>query len=213
MTVVVETRALSKKYDHVWALRSLSITIDEGETVAILGPNGAGKSTLLKVLATHLHPSSGAVIMFGQNLLHYSKNARKRVGFVAHDSFLYDELTVQENLEFYGRFFSIGSRAIQELTDVLKLKAWLDAPVKQLSYGLRKRADIARALIHNPDLILLDELFAGLDEETRDFMVGYLKALSGKTLLVSSHSRQWAQRLCRRGLVLENGDLVKDVSF
>ena len=85
--------------------------------------------------------------------------------------------------------------------------------MKQLSYGLRKRADIARALIHNPNLILLDELFAGLDEETRTFLVNYLKTLQDKTLLLSSHSIEWAKQLCKRSIFIDKGKLVKDIFF
>lgn len=201
---------VSKKYDPIWALKPFSIKIDEGESVAVLGPNGAGKSTLLKILATHVLPSSGIVKIYGRNAFKDGENARKRIGFVAHESFLYDELSVEENLRFYGRFFSVDQDNLREMIEFLNLKRWRKVPVKQLSYGLRKRVDIARALIHNPDLILLDELFAGLDEETRNFLVDYLKTLQRKTQLVSSHSVNWAKRLCRRSLFLDKGNLVRD---
>jgi len=206
----VEIVNVSKKYDPIWALKPFSIKIDEGESVAVLGPNGAGKSTLLKILATHVLPSSGIVKIYGRNAFKDGENARKRIGFVAHESFLYDELSVEENLRFYGRFFSVDQDNLREMIEFLNLKRWRKVPVKQLSYGLRKRVDIARALIHNPDLILLDELFAGLDEETRNFLVDYLKTLQRKTQLVSSHSVNWAKRLCRRSLFLDKGNLVRD---
>lgn len=163
----------------------------------------------MRILATHVSPSSGVVKIYGRNAFRDGENARRRIGFVAHESFLYDELSVEENLRFYGRLFSVDQGDL-ELIDFLNLKSWRKVPVKQLSYGLRKRADIARALIHNPDLILLDELFAGLDEETRDILVSYLKTLKGKTLLVSSHSVKWARQLCKRSLFLDKGKLVQD---
>ncbi len=166
----------------------------------------------MRILATHVLPSSGVVKIHGRNAFKDGEIVRKRIGFVAHESFLYDELSVEENLRFYGRLFSVDQDD-PELIDFLNLKSWRKVPVKQLSYGLRKRADIARALIHNPDLILLDELFAGLDEETRNFLVSYLKTLKGKTLLVSSHSVEWAKQLCKRSLFLEKGKLVQDTFF
>jgi len=213
ITVALEIVNVSKKYGHIWALKPFSIKIDEGESVAVLGPNGAGKSTLMKILATHILPSSGIVKIYQQNVFKDGENARKRIGFVAHESFLYDELSVEENLQFYGRFFSVDQNYFREIIEFLNLESWRKVPVKQLSYGLRKRADIARALIHNPDLILLDELFAGLDEETRNFLVDYFKTLLGKTLLVSSHSINWAKQLCKRSLFLDRGSLVQDTRF
>jgi len=213
ITVAVEIVNISKKYGHVWALKPFSIKIDESESVAVLGPNGAGKSTLMKILATHVLPSSGVVKIYGRDAFKDGENARKRIGFVAHESFLYDELSVEENLRFYGRFFSVDQDNFREMIEFLNLGNWRKVPVKQLSYGLRKRADIARALIHNPDLILLDELFAGLDEETRNFLVDYFNTLQGKTLLVSSHSLSWAKQLCKRSLFLDKGNLVRDTFF
>ncbi len=165
---------------------------------------------MIKILATHVLPSSGVVKIYGRNMSKDGENLRKRIGFVAHESFLYDELSIEENLQFYGRFFSVDQGDFREMIELLNLKSWSKVPVKQLSYGLRKRADIARALIHNPDLILLDELFAGLDEETRNFLVDYFKSLQGKTLLVSSHSVNWAKQLCKRSLFLDKGNLVQD---
>jgi len=213
ITVAVEILNVSKKFGYIWALKPFSIKIDEGESVALLGPNGAGKSTLMKILATHVLPSSGIVKIYGLNVFKDGENARKRIGFVAHESFLYDELSVEENLRFYGRFFSVDQDVFREIIEFLNLKSWRKVPVKQLSYGLRKRADIARALIHNPDLILLDEFFAGLDEETRNFLVDYFKTLQGKTLLMSSHSAEWAKQLCKRSLFLDRGNLVQDIFF
>lgn len=166
----------------------------------------------MKILATHVLPSSGAVKVYGRDIFKDGENARKRIGFVAHKSFLYDELTIEENLQFYGGLFSVDKAASREMIDLLNLGSWCGLPVKQLSYGLRKRADIARALIHSPDLILLDELFAGLDEETRNFLVDYFKTLDGKTLLVSSHSAEWAKLLCERSIFLDKGNLVRDTS-
>lgn len=212
MTIAVEIIDVSKKYGYLWALKPFSTKIGEGESVAILGPNGAGKTTLMKIIATHFFPSSGIVKIYGKNAFKDGENVRRRIGFAAHESFLYDELTVKENLLFYSKVFSVGQN-FDELIELLNLKKWYNVPVKQLSHGLRKRADIARALVHNPNLVLLDELFAGLDEETRGLLVDYFKNEQEKTLLISSHAVDWAKQLCRRGIFLDKGKLVQDILF
>jgi ABC-type multidrug transport system ATPase subunit len=194
----------------VWALKQLSIKIHVGESVAVLGHNGAGKSTLIKVLASQTRPSSGVIRIFGKSLAENSVDAGNHIGFVAHESYLYDELSVEENLQFYAKLFSVSKDRFNETIKLLNLQDWLKIPAKNLSHGMRKRADIARALIHNPNLILLDELFSGLDEDTRNFLVDYLKGLKGRTLVISSHSVDWAKQLCERSLKINRGSLESD---
>lgn len=212
MTAAVEIINVSKRYGHTVALHPLSLEIEHGDSVALLGPNGAGKTTLMKTVATHLFPSSGRAKIYGKDAVKNGEEVRKQIGFVAHESFLYDELTVEENLLFYREFFPT-SQDLEELIALLNLKEWFRAPVKQLSYGLRKRADIARALVHNPELVITDELFAGLDEETCNLLVSYFKQQKEKTLLISSHSLDWAKRLCKRGIFLNKGKLAQDIRF
>lgn len=212
MTAAVEIINVSKKYGYTVALHPLSLEIEQGDSVALLGPNGAGKTTLIKTVATQLLPSSGSVKVFGKDAAKEGEQVRKRTGFVAHESFLYDELTVEENLLFYEKFFP-ATRDPEELIALLNLEEWYRAPVKQLSYGLRKRADIARALIHNPSLVIVDELFGGLDEETCNLLVGYFKQQKEITLLISSHSLDLAKQLCKRAIFLNKGKLVQDTRF
>lgn len=213
MVAAVEVIEVSKKYGYLWALKSLTVRIDKGELVAFLGPNGAGKTTLMKIVATHVSPSSGTVKIFGQDAFKNGGQIRKRIGFVTHEGFLYDELTVEENLLFYARLFSVNQQNFDNIIEFLNLKRWCMVPVKRLSYGLRKRADIVRALVHNPDLILLDELFAGLDEETCSLLVDYFRNQQAKAVLVSSHSIEWAKKLCDRGILLDKGEIVQDTQF
>ncbi|MFQ6074203.1 MAG: ATP-binding cassette domain-containing protein, partial [Candidatus Bathyarchaeia archaeon] len=130
-----------------------------------------------------------------------------------HESFLYDELTIEENLLFYAKLFSVNPVSVQGIIESLNLRRWYRVQVKRLSYGLRKRADIVRALIHNPDLILLDELFAGLDEETCSLLVDYFRNQQAKTVIISSHSIDWAKKLCDRGVFLDKGEMVQDTRF
>jgi ABC-type multidrug transport system ATPase subunit len=213
LTVAVDLNKVSKKYRYLSALRDLSLSVTEGESVAILGPNGAGKTTLMKIAAAHILPTSGTVTVFGKNALKNSEETRKCIGFSTHECFLYDELTIEENLRFYAHLFSVGVDNIHDTIEALNLRRWFQVPVKNLSYGLRKRADIVRTLIHKPDLILLDELFAGLDDETCSLFVEYLKNQQPKALLISSHSIEWVKKLSRREIFLKDGVLVRDTAF
>lgn len=213
MPTAVEIIDVSRQYSYLWALKSVSLKIDQGESVALLGPNGAGKTTLMKIVATHISPSSGAVNIFGKNAFKNGEETRRRIGFAAHESFLYDELTVEENLQFYGKLFSASPENAQPIIESLNLKRWYRVQVNRLSHGLRKRADITRALIHNPDLVLLDELFEGLDEKTCNLLVDYFRNQQSKTVIISSHSIDWAKKLCDRGIFLDRGEIVQDSAF
>lgn len=213
MVAAVEAIEVSKKYGYLRALKSLTVRIDKGELVAFLGPNGAGKTTLMRIVATHVSPSSGIVKIFGQDAFKNGEKIRKQIGFVTHESYLYDELTIEENLLFYAKLFSVNQENFHDIVEFLDLKRWYKVPVKRLSYGLRKRADIVRALVHSPDLILLDELFAGLDEETCNLLVDYFRSQRAKAVVVSSHSIEWATKLCDRGVFFNRGEIVKDTQF
>jgi heme exporter protein A len=217
-TLAVELREVSKSYGYVQALKSVSLSIKAGEFSALSGHNGAGKTTLLRIIATHITPSSGTVKLFGNDAFNDGAGEiRNRIGFVTHASFLYDELTIKENLLFYAKLFSVkGEEDFIDTIEFLGLKRWYNVPVKQLSHGLRKRADIVRALLHNPDLILLDEPFSGLDTTTCDLLVSYFKGHheeNGKTLLLSSHSLEWAKRICDKRITLAKGKIVEESSF
>ena len=213
LAVAVELAEVTKKYGNLRALNSVSTKIYEGEYVALLGHNGAGKTTLLKILATHSSPSSGTVSIFGINAFKAPDETRRRIGYVAHESFLYDEMTVEENLRFYAKLFSVNWKKSYDLVEFLKLRNRSKTRVKHLSHGLRKRADIVRALIHNPDLILMDELFSGLDSETCSLLVDHFKNQKGKTILVSSHSKYWAKQLATRGIILRRGQIQQDIQL
>jgi heme exporter protein A len=212
----VEVTEVSKRYGYVHALKAISLTIKEGESLALSGYNGAGKTTLLKIIATHISPSSGTVSIFGLDAFKNSSEIRRKIGLVTHVSFLYDELTVQENVLFYAKLFSVqDERDFRNIIESLGLERWYNVPVKQLSHGLRKRVDIARALIHNPHVLLLDEPFTGLDTKTCDVFIEYLKSQKeeGKIVLLSSHSLEWAKKLCDKGFMLDKGKIVAEISF
>ncbi|MEA3488243.1 MAG: ABC transporter ATP-binding protein [Euryarchaeota archaeon] len=210
--IAVELHEVSKRYGYLQALNSVSLNIATGDFMAFSGHNGAGKTTLLRIIATHILPTSGSVKIFGTDA-HDNCEIRREIGLVTHDSFLYDELTVRENLLFYAKLFGVKEEAFRDTIEFLGMNRWYNVQVKNLSHGLRKRADIVRALLHDPGLILLDEPFSGLDMNTCDLLADYLKSQHGKTLLISSHSLEWTRKICDNGIVLERGNLVGELDF
>jgi len=216
-TVAVDVIGVSKRYGYLEVLRSVSLRIEGGEFVALFGHNGAGKTTLLKLIATHIRPSTGTVKIFGEDAFRDS-GIRRKIGLVTHSSFLYDELTVRENLLFYARQFGVEEDNFLDTVEFLGMNRWYNVRVKQLSHGLRKRADIIRALIHEPNLILLDEPFTGLDSETCDVLVNYFRGQKQrgnekKTLLIASHSQEWVKKVCDKAISLHRGKVAGEFSF
>lgn len=191
----------------------MTLSFEEGEAVAFLGPNGAGKSTLLKIVAAQITPTSGEVSVLGSDTVRQPELVKRNVGLVGHRSFMYNELTVEENLEFYGGFFDASSEDNERVIEMTALERWRDVKAGHLSYGLRKRSDIARALLSQPKVLVLDELFSGIDQDTADSLVKHLEARRGQTLLVSSHSLERVRELCGRVVYLRAGVVEKEVEL
>ncbi len=209
----VELSEVSKHFGPIKALDGVTLSFDEGEAVAFLGPNGAGKSTLLKIVAAQIMPTSGEAKVLGFDTVRQPELVKRNVGLVGHGSFMYDELTVEENLKFYGGFFDVSPEDYERVLETTALKRWRDIKASHLSYGLRKRSDIARALLSKPKVLVLDELFSGLDQDAVDGLVKHLKVRRGQTLLVSSHSLERVRKLCERGVYLRAGVVEKDVEI
>ncbi|MGD2200286.1 MAG: ABC transporter ATP-binding protein [Candidatus Bathyarchaeota archaeon] len=209
----IELSEVSKHYGPTRALKGVTLSFEEGEAVAFLGPNGAGKSTLLKIIAAQIMPTCGKAKVLGFDTAKQPGLVKWNVGLVGHGSFMYDELTVEENLKFYGSFFNASPEDRDRVIETTALERWRGIKAGHLSFGLRKRSDIARALLSDPKVLVLDELFSGLDEEAADSLVNHLKSRRGQTLLVSSHSLEWVRKLCERGVYIRAGVVEKDVGF
>jgi ABC-type multidrug transport system ATPase subunit len=213
MPPVIELLNVSKKFGFLKALENISLSFDEGETVALLGPNGAGKSTLLKIIAAQITLSEGKTSVLGFDVVKQAEQVKRNVGFVGHRSFMYDELSIEENLEFYGGFFGATLKDLNRVIETTNLTRWRNVKVSHLSHGLRKRSDIARALLGNPKILVLDELFSGLDKESTEGLIDHLSERQDQTLLVSSHSIERVSKLCRRGIYLRTGHVEREVVF
>jgi ABC-type multidrug transport system ATPase subunit len=211
----VELAGVSKSYGYRHVLRHITLQIPKGEFLVLTGHNGAGKTTLLRILSTQVRPTRGIVRVFGQDPRVEGSFARRHIGLVTHESFLYPELTVLENLQFYGQFYPVAESRYQEMLEMFDIRPFAGMRTGSLSFGLRRRVDIARALLHDPDLLLLDEPFAGLDEKTARLLGEYLADLkeTGITLTMTTHSPEKPGLICDRAITLERGSIVQDIQY
>lgn len=214
----IELTKVSKKYGYVYALKNVSFKVQHGEIIGLLGPNGSGKTTLLKLLATLTSPTEGTVVIFGFNSVEDGKEIRQRVGYIAHDSLLYKDLSGEENINFFTQFYTFSRRqelqpSVDQLLNLMKISSWRHEPIKHLSAGLKKRFDLTRAILHDPSLLLLDEPFTGLDVESVDILRRYIKSIKGiKTVFLSTHDIEQATNLCDRIILLKKGLIQQNSS-
>jgi heme ABC exporter ATP-binding subunit CcmA len=194
------------------ALHRVSLTCAAGEIVALLGPNGAGKSTLLSIAATLLEPTSGQVRFGGRTAREAGTALRARIGLLAHDLYLYPELSAAENLEFFARMYGIAdvARGVGEALQAAGLTARARDPVAGFSRGMRQRLAIERALVHGPRLVLLDEPFTGLDDASATGLKQRLARLraSGCIVLLTTHDLEVIEQIIDRAVVLSRGRVI-----
>jgi heme exporter protein A len=186
-TAVIEVEGLERRYGERAALSGVSFQLGEGQTLGLFGPNGAGKSTLLRVLATLLRPHAGGVRVLGARLPDESWKARGRVGYVGHDPLLYRELSGRENLVFHARLHRVDEARVDELIAAVGMQRRARDPVRELSRGMVQRLSAARALLHDPPLLLLDEPYSGLDPAARKLLDPLIGKPSGRTRVLVSH--------------------------
>jgi heme exporter protein A len=184
---VIELDALVRRYGEREALSDVSLSLATGQTLVVFGPNGAGKTTLLRVLSTLLRPHSGSVTVLNRRLPQDAWAVRGRVGLLGHEPLLYRELTARENLRFHARLHDLDSARVDELLGAVALTDRADEPLKSLSRGMVQRTAIARATLHDPELLLLDEPHANLDPTAIDLVAPLIGAEAGRTRVLSSH--------------------------
>ena len=208
---MIEAQGLTRRLGERQVLRGVDLRVERGEILTLCGPNGAGKSTLLSVLALLTRPSGGRVCIAGTAAQGDTRALRERVGLVAHRSFLYGALTARENLDFYARLYRIreGEGRIRELLQLVGLYPFAHEPVRTFSRGMEQRLSLARALLHRPEVLLLDEPYAGLDPagaRLLDRILAEHRARGGAALLVT-HDLAQAENLGDRLAVLVRGRL------
>jgi heme exporter protein A len=187
MVAVIECEALVRRYGDRIALDGVDLSVNTGQTLVVFGPNGAGKTTLLRVLATLLRPHRGTARVLGHALPDDAWNIRGKIGFLGHDPLLYRDLSARENLTFHARLHGVDRARVTELLDLTKLSIRADEPVRTLSRGLLQRVAACRAVLHEPELLLLDEPRANLDPAAAALLEPLIGRASGKTRVVTSH--------------------------
>lgn len=203
-------------YDRTEVLHEISFTLYRGEVVGLLGPNGAGKSTTLKIIAGILAPTDGTVTVIGLPLPARALDVKQRIGYVPESAVLFESLTGQEFLELSGRLHDVEEETLQaricEILETFSLSAERVSRLDTYSKGMRQKILIAAALLHNPDLILLDEPLSGLDVNAAMMIKDLIAALAsaGKTILYSSHVLDVVEKVCDRVLIIHQGDLIAD---
>jgi linearmycin/streptolysin S transport system ATP-binding protein len=213
---LLAVEGLAKRFGRHVAVDGVSFQIREGETVGLLGPNGAGKSTTLAMINGLLMPDAGSVTVGGERLVGDAAHLKRRIGLVPQDLALYDELSAWANLELFGGLFGVSGESLtQRAGDALALVGLSDRrndPVKGFSGGMKRRLNIAGALLHDPQLILLDEPTVGVDPQSRNAIFENLEELKrrGKTLLYTTHYMEEAERLCDRIVIIDHGRVIAD---
>ncbi len=211
-TPALDIKGLKRSFGHFQALKGIDLCVDRGECLAIFGPNGAGKTTMIKVLATVMRPSGGEVLVDGLDLRSHAEDIRRRIGVVTHQTFLYANLTAYENLDFYSKLYDVPDRKqrIHEVVAQVGMTSRIRDRVGTFSRGMQQRISIARAVLHQPDIMLLDEPESGLDQEAVSLLWETLRGDGRRlrTILLITHSLERGLEVCDRVVILDKGRLV-----
>lgn len=213
---LIEAENLSKAYGGMPVLRGVNFRVRRGEFVALLGANGSGKSTLLRLLSGLSKPTGGAVRIGGWEIPGEAMAVRAQIGLVAHQPLLYENLTARENLDFFGKLYGIGREEREgRIADLLRrvgLRKRADSLVRTFSRGMKQRLSIARASLHQPDVLLLDEPYSGLDQASIERLDEMLSAGlgAGRTIVMSTHQLERVPQFAGRALVLSRGRISFD---
>lgn len=209
MTPAVEAIGVSHTFGAARVLRDVDLRIEAGERVAVFGANGAGKSTFLRVLATLIRPSAGSVRILGLHPRRDLLAVRRRIGVVGHRTYLDEQLTASENLRYYGRLYDVPAleHRIADLLDLVGLRRRAGDRVRVFSRGMQQRLTLARALLHDPELLLLDEPDTGLDAEGVELLARAVDR-AGRTVVMTSHHPERAGRIASRSITIVDGRIV-----
>lgn len=212
----IEVNKITKLYGEQKALNDVSFSIKSGEIVGFLGPNGAGKSTLMKIISCYLPPSAGTIKVCGLDVMEQSMEVRKKVGYLPEHNPLYLDMYVKEYLEFVGRFYDVKklNDRVKEMVEITGLTIEQNKKIGQLSKGYRQRVGLAQAIIHDPQVLILDEPTTGLDPNQLVEIRNLIKELGkNKTVMLSTHIMQEVQAICERAIIINHGKIVADDSI
>ncbi|MUK88409.1 ATP-binding cassette domain-containing protein [Ornithinibacillus sp. L9] len=212
---MLETVNLTKTYKDKKAVDGIDIYLDKGESVGLLGPNGAGKSTTISMISSLLKPTSGDVRLNGESKIKDPSEIRRVLGVVPQEIALYEELSAYENLKFFGKIYKVKKDVLenrmQEVLEMVGLKERQKELVKTFSGGMKRRVNIAAALLHQPEILILDEPTVGIDPQSRNHILETVRKLNeehGTTILYTSHYMEEVEQLCNRVYIMDHGKIV-----
>ena len=213
MNTLVSVNNLSKNFSSFEAVKEISFSINESEILGLLGPNGCGKTTTIGMMLGLLKPTSGEVIINGLNVEKNRINLLKKMNFISPYIELPKKLTVKENLMVYGKLYSVNNinSRIDYLTETLRLSEFINKKTGELSSGQKNRVSLAKAVVNDPDILLLDEPTASLDPETGDFVRTFIEKISSEkkmSILLASHNMNEVKRLCKSILMMKDGKII-----
>jgi len=211
--LVIEINNLSKKFRNISAVKNINFKINKGTILGLLGPNGSGKSTTIGMMLGLIKPSSGTVIINGQNIENYRTHLLEKMNFISPYVELPKKLTVEENLEVYGRLYGVKNLKdkISDLMKKLNLTEFRKRKTGELSSGQKNRISLAKALVNDPEILLLDEPTASLDPDVGDYIRSYIEDYAynkGATILLASHNMNEVERLCHEVMMMKNGEII-----
>ncbi|AFK22964.1 ATP-binding cassette domain-containing protein [Pyrococcus sp. ST04] len=213
----IEVENLVKKYGDFTAVKGISFKVKKGEIFAFLGPNGAGKTTTVHVLTTLLKPTSGRATVAGHDVVEEPMEVRKKIGIVFQDPSVDRELTAYENMYIHGRIYGLGGKELKEkiekLLKFVELWQFKNRPVKYFSGGMQRRLEIARALLHEPEILFLDEPTIGLDPQTRAHIWDYIRTMKEEhdmTIFLTTHYMDEAEQLADRIAIIDHGKIIAE---
>lgn len=212
---MLEAIRLSKTFKGKKAVQEVNLYLDSGESVGLIGPNGAGKSTTISMISSLMKPTSGEIKLNGVNTIQNPREIRKILGVVPQELALYQELSAYENLKFFGSIYKLKGeeleKRIQETLEMVGLKDRQKDVVKTFSGGMKRRINIAAALLHNPKILILDEPTVGIDPQSRNHILQTVRQLNeqnGTTILYTSHYMEEVEQLCDRLYIMDHGEII-----
>lgn len=212
---MLETIDLTKMFKKDTAVSQVNITLNKGESVGLLGPNGAGKSTTISMISTLLPPTSGEVHFNGENALKHAQNLRKVMGVVPQEIALYEELSAYENMRFFGKVYGLRGKELESrVEDVLDLIGLTDRKkdaVNTYSGGMKRRINIGVTLLHEPEILIMDEPTVGIDPQSRNYILDMIRKLNREkniTVLYTSHYMEEVEKLCDRVYIMDHGEII-----
>ena len=211
--LAIEINNLNKSFENILAVKNINFKIDKGRIIGLLGPNGCGKSTTIGMMLGLIKPTSGTVVINGQNIENNRTNLLEKMNFISPYIELPKKLTVEENLKVYGRLYGVKNleSKISELMEKLNLTQFKKRKTGELSSGQKNRVSLAKALVNDPEILLLDEPTASLDPDVSDYIRTFIEDFASKkgtTILLASHNMNEVERLCHEVMMMKNGEII-----